>query len=191
MLKDPEGVLPEVLHKLNVELPSIDRVRQGIERQSFENKKKFLNSLSEDVSLPRGKDFNVKFLRKGISGDWKNYLSPRMARRIHAVLGRQLMDERFETNPEWFVHPSASSSCRTIPALSLQLTHQSAGECYLLSPTSPALHPAPSDNRYRCASPSHPARQVRDIHTFLSTRPTAGQHGWLAGLHGTGYRGRQ
>jgi hypothetical protein len=102
MLTDAGAVIVEVLRKLELQAPPDHKIETAVDRQSFKNKKKYLEGLADDVIIPRGKEFNVKFMRKGISGDWKNFLSPKMARKINKAAGGSLLKYGFEEDPDWY-----------------------------------------------------------------------------------------
>lgn len=106
MLHDTKSVVIDILQKLDLEIPPHYKIDQAIENQSFKNKKKYLESLPDNYPIPRGKEFNIKFMRKGVSGDWKNFFSLKMALRLHGALGDSLLKYGFENNPEWYRQPN-------------------------------------------------------------------------------------
>ena len=83
LLKETKSTMLKVLHELNLQKPSEERLRSVIDRQSFRAQETYFKNLSDDAQIPFGKHFNLHFLRKGSSGDWKNYLSCRMGKIIH------------------------------------------------------------------------------------------------------------
>jgi hypothetical protein len=101
LLQDTKTAVQEILTQLGLPRPSEEDIDAAIDRQSFAKKRKDLENLSHDIDIPRGKEFNIKFLRKGISGDWKNFFSPRIAHKVHKVMGKYLLEYGFETNPNW------------------------------------------------------------------------------------------
>ncbi len=102
MLHDAKSVALDILRKLDLEVPPDYKIELAVEMQSFKNKKKYLESLPDNCAIPRGKEFNIKFMRKGVSGDWKNFFSSKMAQRLHEAVGDSLLKYGFENNPEWF-----------------------------------------------------------------------------------------
>jgi len=111
LLRDTKTVIQEVLTQLRLPRPSEEEIDAAIDRQSFAKKKKALKNLSDDFDIPRGKEFNIKFLRKGVSGDWSNFFSPRMARKVHETMGQYLIKYGFETDTNW--HRRLSSRGRS------------------------------------------------------------------------------
>jgi len=111
LLRDTKTVIQEVLTQLRLPRPSEEEIDAAIDRQSFAKKKKALKNLSDDFDIPRGKEFNIKFLRKGVSGDWSNFFSPRMARKVHETMGQYLIKYGFETDSNW--HRRLSSRGRS------------------------------------------------------------------------------
>ncbi len=101
LLNNTKGELLKILKKLDLPIPSEDKIEQAIERQAFKNKKKQLENLPEDSKIPFGKKFNVKFLRKGVSGDWKNYLSTCMAKFVHRIMGEALIKNKYVKDKTW------------------------------------------------------------------------------------------
>jgi hypothetical protein len=71
-----------LLVKLGVSA-SYDEVAASVARQSFDARK--LWTIREGDNLNYGKDFQVRFLRKGQSGDWKNHLKPSHLRRMDSI----------------------------------------------------------------------------------------------------------
>ncbi len=69
LLVDPFKTLVKAFDKLNIDYSTLS-IRKAIQRQSF-SKRKYKFIVDHD-----GK--NKAFLRKGISGDWKRFLSPKM-----------------------------------------------------------------------------------------------------------------
>lgn len=75
LLKDSYGELVRIFDEWRIEQPSEEAIREGIDKQIFKNMKKRFEELPEDSTIKRGKDYHVKFLRKGESGDWQNYFT--------------------------------------------------------------------------------------------------------------------
>lgn len=102
LLLDAKSVVTDILHRLDISVPPEQKIINAVQQQSFESKKRSLESLPDDAAIPRGKTFNVKFMRKGKAGDWVNYFSRRMARVLHAAAGDTLLRHGFEPVPDWF-----------------------------------------------------------------------------------------
>jgi hypothetical protein len=56
------------------------RLDAAVYRHSFANRRKWIQQHGD--TLPRGKEFHLRFMRKGIAGDWVNVLSDEQCRRI-------------------------------------------------------------------------------------------------------------
>lgn len=102
LLNNTCSTVLRIVHKLNLPRPSDERLQNAVERQSFAALKEHFQKLPDDADVPLGKDFNVKFLRKGASGDWKNFLSPRMEWIIQKHHGEMLFKLGYESDPHWY-----------------------------------------------------------------------------------------
>ncbi len=102
LLKNSSNALLSLLDELGLPKPDNETLVKSIERQSFDNLKTHLKNLPDDVDIPHGKDFNVKFLRKGVAGDWKRFLSKRMGRVVARYQGEMLSMLEYETDSHWY-----------------------------------------------------------------------------------------
>lgn len=72
LLTDTEGELRRILQKLD--LQPVNDLKAVVERQSFAKRRKWTEA--HGSSLNYGRDFQLRFLRKGVVGDWKNRFGP-------------------------------------------------------------------------------------------------------------------
>jgi len=79
LLKDPGGVIQNIVTQFDIDC-SGDAVRKAVERQSFQARKKIFQKRHDII--------NEKFLRKGVSGDWVNFLSPKILKRVEEKHGK-------------------------------------------------------------------------------------------------------
>jgi len=108
LLSDTASVLLEIIQKLGLSKPSDAQVHTAVERQSLEALRRHFKQSPSEVKTPFTKEFNLKFLRKGKSGDWRNFLSPQMGRIIHKYHGEMLFELGYESDPKWYSKLRAS-----------------------------------------------------------------------------------
>ena len=101
LLEDPETALRSTIVDLGLPDPGDEKIAGAVGRQSFKAQRDRLAQLSDDAQVPLGKETNLRFLRKGVSGDWRNYLSPEMGKTIQDTLGDLLLELAYETDPQW------------------------------------------------------------------------------------------
>lgn len=110
LLADPLDGLRRLIQNLQLPMPNEERLSQAVERQSFGALKRQMESVSGPSDLPFGKDFNLKFLRKGTHGDWLNYISRKIGRTIHDYHGALLTELGYTRDDDWyeFLEPNAA-----------------------------------------------------------------------------------
>lgn len=102
LLHDTASALSQLLTELRLPQLSEDKLENSVNRQSFKNLKNHFHNLSDDANVPFGKEFNVKFLRKGVSGDWKRFISNKMGSIIDKYCGEMLYTLGYESNIHWY-----------------------------------------------------------------------------------------
>ncbi|MFC1896226.1 sulfotransferase domain-containing protein [Thermodesulfobacteriota bacterium] len=102
LLIDTTSTILRILHELELPIPSDKHLQDVVERQSFIAQKQHFEKLPDIANVPLGKEFNVKFLRKGVAGDWRNFLSCRMGRVLHKHQGETLIELGYESDPGWY-----------------------------------------------------------------------------------------
>lgn len=102
LLNDAASTVLGIIRMLNLPEPTDNRLQNAIERQSIEALRGYFHKLPNEAKIPFGKKFNIKFLRKGLSGDWKNFLSPEMRQIIHKYHGKMLFELGYESDPCWY-----------------------------------------------------------------------------------------
>lgn len=91
MLTDPVKALTFAVNKLSKKPVDPAKIKQAVEQHSFQNVTK----------RKPGKADNNSFIRKGISGDWKNYFTTESALLFDKYAGDTLLDTGYETDPDW------------------------------------------------------------------------------------------
>jgi len=89
LLANTKKELVKIIQNLKLE-DKIDyaRLDRVIKRQSFHNRKKYIKSKNY-INIPLGKKFNIAFMRKGVIGDWKNFFSPYIDKKVTIYIKRQ------------------------------------------------------------------------------------------------------
>ena len=85
---DTEGELRRILG--TIEVPAVKDIKKVVHRQSFEVRRRWTQQHGDNLNY--GKDFQIRFLRKGITGDWKNVFSDKEIALCEHYFG-DLMDE--------------------------------------------------------------------------------------------------
>jgi hypothetical protein len=77
---EPAKTLSRVFAKLKIEPPPESALADAIKRQSFDALRKQASERGD--SLQFGKEFNTRFLRRGVVGDWRSFYSYRCVARF-------------------------------------------------------------------------------------------------------------
>lgn len=85
--KDCRATLTESLYKQGIEYEE-EKLNEVIERQSFKNRKAQFQKSNDNI--------NIKFLRQGISGDWKRFLDKDLLSRIERGHGETMRQMGYE-----------------------------------------------------------------------------------------------
>jgi len=99
LLVDPEGVVSRLFahHELPFEQC---RLRAVVQRQSFAERKRW-TELHGDM-LPRGREFQLRQLRKGIAGDWHNHFKRAHGRYMEKHLGELMREQGYTQSSDWW-----------------------------------------------------------------------------------------
>lgn len=74
LLFDREGEILRIFKGLRLQFSYYAHLKKCIEEESFQKRKEEIVK-AEEHELTFGKKFNIRFLRSGKSGDWKNFLT--------------------------------------------------------------------------------------------------------------------
>jgi hypothetical protein len=99
LLSDTIGQMRRVLRELTGHEPDITRLEHVVQKNSFEAR----------AQRARGQESKGEFLRKGVSGDWKNYFTPQAARVFDEYAGDLLIRLGYERNKDWIEQVRASA----------------------------------------------------------------------------------
>ena len=92
LLTDTAGTMKKLLTEfLEVEQLDEDRLNSIVQQFSFENQTK----------RKQGEEDKASFLRKGVSGDWKNYFGPKEKQQFKDYTGDMLIRLGYEKDSNW------------------------------------------------------------------------------------------
>jgi len=95
LLKDTITQIKRIINSIKLEIPKDIHLKESVERQSFTSIKKYMNNLEKD-SIPFGKEFNIQFLRKGISGDWEHFFDEKLKKQVSDKYGKLLIEKGYK-----------------------------------------------------------------------------------------------
>jgi hypothetical protein len=113
LLQDTEGSLARLVRDLDLPEPPGSRLKAAVSRQSFSAQKKRFAAQRDAPDDPFGSQFQAWFLRKGVSGDWRQFLSARNARVLHQHHGKTLMALGYESDHTWYTRVRREAGTRT------------------------------------------------------------------------------
>lgn len=100
LLDDTENQLARVIGEMGLPVPDMNHLAGSVERQSFKTQKLLKQSLADKIKQ-LDKEGNVAFARRGVSSEWKNFLTCEMAREINTYAGSLILDLGYEQDPNW------------------------------------------------------------------------------------------
>ncbi len=75
LLADTPGTLTRVIRALRLDEATSPDIVGAAERQSFDRTRRQFEQVQTDDAIPLGKRFGLRFMRRGVMGDWRTYLS--------------------------------------------------------------------------------------------------------------------
>lgn len=91
LLRDTVGEMRRILRELTGREPDMARLERAVQKYDFQAMTK----------RAPGQEDKKAFLRKGVSGDWKNYFSREAARAFDQYAGDILIELGYEKNRDW------------------------------------------------------------------------------------------
>ena len=99
LLSDCTGEITRVLKECRLPI-NHDRLELAVERQSFAVRRKDIAEHGDKLAF--GKNFNVRFLRKGIAGDWKNHFTREMGQQAQESFGNLMKHFGYIEKDDWW-----------------------------------------------------------------------------------------
>lgn len=99
LLEDAHGVLFVLLNQLGIE--SVNDLAAVVERQSFAIRKSSFETMRGHWH-PYGAGIQLKNMRKGQAGDWRNHFTRETARLFHDCFYEAMDEFGYEHNPDWW-----------------------------------------------------------------------------------------
>ena len=99
LLLDGITTISRILREFEI-TPNKRKIEEAYEKQKFSVRKAHVEKFG--ASYPLGLDFNVKFMRKGESGDWVNYFNKQLAFEAEVHFGSLLRKFGYESDINWW-----------------------------------------------------------------------------------------
>jgi len=96
---NPLKAMRAVLDHLHISYRE-EMLEQAIERQAFDKKREHIKAHGADYNY--GRSVQLKAMRKGITGDWRNHFTPKAAELAHQEWGEFLLAWGYETDKDWW-----------------------------------------------------------------------------------------
>lgn len=100
LLRYPLQSVMNLLERLGIPPVPNPKIIEAIERQSIENKRAQVQM--DGDSRPYGKAIQLKHLRKGIAGDWRNHFTKWNAQYFMECFGDIITSLGYEENEDWW-----------------------------------------------------------------------------------------
>lgn len=101
LLHVPMWSLCHLLSGLNIPIPDEPRIQATIDRQNIMEKRKQIAASPEDEYM-YGHEIQLKHLRKGIAGDWKNWFTQREGELAEAYFGELMRWLKYTESDHWW-----------------------------------------------------------------------------------------
>lgn len=88
LLENTTETVRSVIKELGLEMPPDEQISRAIHRQSFSQQKTIFENWVPSEHLIQGKRVNLRFLRKGVAGDWKRFFTDEMSEIIESSNGK-------------------------------------------------------------------------------------------------------
>ncbi len=91
MLADTTSELARAVESLTHKTPDNDMIRRAVQQHDF----------TRLTKRKKGEEDHKSFIRKGVSGDWRNYFTAESAHVFDEYAGDLLLELGYENDPEW------------------------------------------------------------------------------------------
>ena len=100
LLTNTGVTLYNILSCISVKLPSGQDIETAIVNQDFAYRRRLIEENGDN--MPYGKDAQLKHLRKGVVGDWRNYFTCKDGERLHNHAGKLMMELGYIQSDDWY-----------------------------------------------------------------------------------------
>ena len=104
LIREPEIEIEFIFDVLGLPHPSDERIAETIKCQAFDNKIRIIQR--DGATRPHGKAIQLKNLRKGIVGDWKNHFTRSDGKLAQKYFGELMTILGYEPETNWWVNLS-------------------------------------------------------------------------------------
>lgn len=100
LLHNPLDTLKSILIQLRIELPTDERIWETIDRQAIDVRRKEI-AINGDKYI-YGRAIQLKHLRKGVAGDWKNWFTQREGELAEGYFGPLMRQLGYTPDTDWW-----------------------------------------------------------------------------------------
>lgn len=101
LVRNPLDALKGILIGLHIEVPDDERIWETIDRQAIDARRKEIASAPGDKYM-YGSTIQLKHLRRGVAGDWKNWFTMKEGKLAEEYFGSLMRQLGYTTDETWW-----------------------------------------------------------------------------------------